>query len=80
MSITAKDEVMKFLSHNVLYLRKKHNITKKDMAKIFGVGIKTLNKIEQGLLQPRLNVKVLIEIQEHFEIPLKFQVSKKFDV
>lgn len=77
MSINTNDDVMEFLSHNVLYLRKTHNITKKEMAKILGVGIKTLSKIEQGLLPPRLSVEVLFRIRDYFGIPLSFQVSIK---
>lgn len=77
MSINTNDDVMEFLSHNVLYLRKTHNITKKEMAKILGVGIKTLSKIEQGLLPPRLSVEVLFRIRDYFGIPLSVQVSVK---
>ena len=77
MSVNRNDDVMEFLSHNVLYLRKKNNITKRGMAKIMGIGIKTLNKIEKGLLPPRLSVEVLFRIRDYFGIPLSVQVSVK---
>ena len=77
MNTNTNDDIMEYLSHNVLYLRKKHKITKKEMAEILGIGIKTLNKIEQGLLPPTLSVEVLFSIREHFGIPLSFQVSAK---
>lgn len=77
MSINTNDNLMEFLSHNVLYLRKTHNITKKEMAKILGIGIKTLSKIEQGILPPRLSVEVLFRIRDYFGISLSFQVGVK---
>lgn len=46
MMSRTNDNIMQFLSYNVLYLRTKNNITKKEMAKILEIGIKTLNKIE----------------------------------
>ena len=72
-------EIMEYLSHNVLYLRKKHNITKRKMAKILGVGIKTLNKVEKGILPPRLSVEFLFRIKENFGTSLKNQISVKID-
>lgn len=60
MSANINDNVMEFLSHNVLYLRRTHNLTKKEMAKILGIGIKTLSKIEQG--NNRLALKLYQEV------------------
>ena len=77
MSIADNDNIIEFLSHNVLYLRETHNITKKEMAKILGIGIKSLNKIERGLLPPKLSVRVLFRIRDRFGIPLSLLVSKK---
>lgn len=74
-----KDEVMKYLSHNILYLRKRHNITKKEMANLLRVSTKTLTKIEQGILPPRLSVEVLFKVQEQFGVQLHFLVSKMLD-
>ena len=77
MSKIRNDDAIKYLSHNILYLRKRHNITKKEMAKILGIGIKTLNKIEQGILPPKTSVEILFKIHNHFGIPLSFLISKK---
>lgn len=74
---SANKDIVEILSHNILFLRNSNNITKKEMAKILGVGIETLNKLEKGVLPPRLNVEVLIRIQEYFNVPLCFQVSEK---
>lgn len=72
---TTNDNIMKFLSHNVLYLRTKNDITKKEMAKILGIGITTLNKIEQGVLPPRLSVEMLFRIRDYFGVSLSLLVS-----
>lgn len=45
------------------------------MAKILGIGITTLNKIEQGVLPPRLSAEILFRIREYFGGFFKF-VSK----
>lgn len=76
VSKDVNNEVIKYLSYNVLYLRKKHNITKKDMARILGVGIKTLNKIEHEILPPRLSVDILFKIQKRFGISVSSLVSE----
>ena len=77
MNKTTNDEAIKYLSYNILCLRRTNNLTKKEMAKILGIGIASLNKIEQGILPPRLSVTILFKIQAHFGIPLSFQISKK---
>lgn len=74
---TTNDNIMKILSHNILYLRTKNHITKKEMAKILGIGIITLNKIEQGFLPPRLSVEILFRIRDYFGVPLSLLVSAK---
>lgn len=53
---------------NVYYLRKKHGLSKREMAQILGVGIKTLNVLEEGVLPQRLGCAVLVRASEHFGI------------
>lgn len=69
------NDAIKIFSQNVMYLRKSHNITKKEMVKILGIGINSLNKLEQGILPPRLSVKILFRIRNYFGIPLALQLS-----
>ena len=45
------------------------------MAKILGIGIITLNKIEQGVLPPRLSVEMLFRIRDYFGVSLSLLVS-----
>ena len=79
MNVIANNEVIKYLSYNISYLRKSNNITKREMAKILSIGIKSLNKIEQGIIPPRLSVEVLFRIRDYFGVPLSIQVSLKID-
>ncbi len=77
MNKSANNEAITYLAYNVSYLRRKHNITKNDMAKILGIGIKSLNRIEQGILPPRLSVEILFNIREYFGIPLNILIGEK---
>lgn len=65
------------LVHNIAWLRKDHKISKKRMAEILDISIKTLNKIESGILPPRLGAKTLCNIYYYFDIPVEDQVGQK---
>ena len=43
---------IEYFCHNIAFLRKSHGLSKKEMAKILGIGIWSLNKIERGELPP----------------------------
>lgn len=77
MSAKINDDAMKFFSENVSQLRKSYNISKKEMAQILGVGIKTLDNIERGMLPLRLSVNVLFKIRDCFGISVGAQFSEK---
>ena len=79
MKNKANNDVMEVLSYNISYLRKEYNLTKLNMAKIMGVGIKTLNKVEKGILPAKLTVDFLFRIQKYFNIPVSVIVSKKIN-
>ena len=53
---------------NVKKLRKKYQLTKKQMANILHIGIKSLSAIEKGIIPRRLRVDVLIYIHDYFGI------------
>lgn len=61
-------EIKQFLL-NIAYLRKCHNLSKKEMARILGIGIGSYNKIEQGKLPKRLTTDVIFNITDYFKIP-----------
>lgn len=53
-------------AHNVAWLREHYGLSKSEMARIMGIGVSSLNKIERGEIPPRLGVDVLFAIQKHF--------------
>lgn len=62
------DKELFILMENIKFLRIKNKLTKKEMAKIIGVGLKSLNQIEKGELPRRFTVKIFYRIYEHFGI------------
>ena len=52
---------------NVKALRMEHQLSKRKMAQIMGVGILTLNQLEQGILPQRLKASVLLRLADHFD-------------
>ena len=73
-----KDEVdeSKIFVHNVVWLRKHNGFSKRVMADIIGVSLKTLNKIENGELPPNLTVKVIFNIWDFFDVPPQDQLQR----
>ena len=57
-------------SDNIKQLRHSHNLSKKSMAKIMGIGIGSLNKLESGILPPRVDVQCLLNLNKHFGISI----------
>lgn len=59
---------MQYFFHNIRVLRKQHQLSKTKMAKILGISVSTLNKLENGEMPPRLNMSVFYRIHRHFGI------------
>lgn len=59
---------IKIFMKNIAYIRKKHGLSKREMAKLLKIGVESLNKLESGELPKRLSVKVLFEIERHFGV------------
>ncbi len=72
------DFEMNNLLHNIKHLRISNNISKKQMAKMLGIGLKTLNKIENGEMPPKLGASVLCNISKHFNISTYKLFEHKF--
>ncbi|MBQ9746286.1 MAG: helix-turn-helix transcriptional regulator [Clostridia bacterium] len=62
-----RKEIETFL-HNIAWLRKHHGISKRKMAKILHISTSTLNKIESGVLPPKMSANVIWRIKVHFDI------------
>ena len=57
-------------SHNIKQLRQSHNLSKKSMAKIMGIGVGSLTKLENGILPPRADANCLLNLHKYFGIPI----------
>lgn len=53
---------------NIKWLRAKHNLSKQKMAQMLHISVRTLNRIEQGEVPPRISVDPLYWIYDHFGI------------
>ena len=71
-----KETEIMFFCENIKALRKINNLSKKEMAKLIGIGTKRLTLIENGRLPPRLGCDVLFEIQKNFGIVPKTMFSE----
>ncbi|MBP3495258.1 MAG: helix-turn-helix transcriptional regulator [Clostridia bacterium] len=77
------NEIINSFCNNIRVLRKREGLSKKKMAKIMGIGIKSLSLIEDNILPRRLRCGVLIKIHNYFGIlpseivSADFQISKK---
>ncbi len=54
--------------YNVKNLREEHKLSKKQMAKILGIGTKTLTSIENGVIPPRASAELILNICDRFSI------------
>ena len=53
---------------DVKILRERSGFSEREMAKILGIDIPSLEKIEQGILPPRIGVSVIFKILRYFKI------------
>ena len=58
------------LCQNIRYLRKANGLSKAKMARILGISVKTLTKLEQDALPPRLGCEALWRTSAYFNVPL----------
>lgn len=63
--------------HNITWLRKHYGISKKHMAKLLGIGIGSLNKIENGKMPPLLSAEIFLRIHDLFNIRPQDLISKR---
>lgn len=62
--------------YNIKWLRSHYGFSKRKMANMLGIGVTTLNKIEQGIFPPRLTTSILFHIQKIFGIHPKYMFEK----
>ena len=67
---------VKIFAKNLKYIRLKNKLSKKAMAQKLGIGIKTLNALENGILPPRFRANTVFKIKTEFG----FSPSQMFGV
>lgn len=72
-----KREEENFL-YNVLWIRKHYGISKEKMTRILEIGMKSLNKIESGVMPPRLSAKIIVKIYNNFGILSEDMFKNRF--
>lgn len=61
----------KIFCDNVKKLREINKLSKKEMAKRLHITVKSLSILEQGIIPPRMSLKVAISISKEFGLLLK---------
>lgn len=56
------------LAHHLQCLRKRHGLSKQKTAACMGIGVRSLNKPEAGIIPPGLNVSVFYALYKRFHI------------
>lgn len=64
---------------NIAYLRKSSGLSKSKMAKILGIGIKSLEKLESGIIPPRLSSRIIFNIYYSFGVLPKDQFKPLYE-
>lgn len=71
------DKDFEILLHNIVWLRKHHGLSKKEMAKLLKLGAKSMDQIESGHVPRRLGIENLFHIWKHFGVSLSDQFGKR---
>ncbi len=56
------------ITHNIAWLRKKNGLTKKQMALLLGISVKSLSKIERGEICRKLNMNTIFDVMCIFDV------------
>ena len=70
MIAEANAKQLKNLMYNIVWLRRYHRISKKRMAKLLGIGVGSLNRLERGELPPRVPVDAVFNLHDQFGYPM----------
>lgn len=60
-------EIENFLC-NIIWLKNNYRLSKRKMAKMLGIGIKSLDKLEKGEIPLRIGVEVVFNIHKNFGV------------
>lgn len=56
---------------NIIWLKNNYRLSKRKMAKMLGIGIKSLDKLEKGEFPLRIGVEVVFNIYKNFGVAPK---------
>ena len=62
------DDVICYFKHNIRVLRRKYNLSQKEMAQIIGVSVGTLRRMERGDNNVRTHCGMVLRVCERFGI------------
>lgn len=77
--LKAQQEEYDIFIHNVIYLRKQHHLSKKEMAQICEISVYALNRIEKGSFPSNITVDIFFNIQYHFGISPCDQLTHRLE-
>ncbi len=72
-------EELDTLIHNIIWLRKHHGLSQKQMAKILHIGVKSLQHLEQGEIPSHLTLEIFSHIHRYFGICPYDQLKIRLD-
>ena len=67
MPDNCKNEFEIFTS-NIAFIRRKYGISKKQMSKLLGISVRSLNVIEGGEMPPRLTADIIVNVWTEFHL------------
>ena len=67
------DDSLKNFMRNITDLRKQNGLSKRQMAKLLGVSVRTITRLERGDFPSNLSVRIVFQIQKHFGVAAKDQ-------
>ena len=66
------------LIHNTMWLMESRGLSKKEMAKMMGISISSLSKIEKGEFPMRLGSRILCKMHESFSVTSDELMCRRF--
>ncbi len=65
------DQDFQTFCKNVVFLREKNGLCRKEMASVCGISVDELTQIEQGSLPKNLSVEIAVRLYQHFDISVE---------
>ena len=74
-----EDQSINYFCKNIKHLRHSEKLSQREMARKLKIGVKSLAKIESGILPPKLRTDVIGLIYAEFKIPPFILFSSNFE-